>query len=138
VVLTYFGDHQPNLGGDVPLTADLDQPRYLTHFTIKGAGDTPVRGAGADCRRQFLGSLLLEHAGIPGDAFFAASAAMRQLCGGTLLGCQDAALEASYRAFLFHDLDAAGGPSKTIARERQGASARLTRTAAAPLTCPLR
>ena len=111
LLLTYFGDHQPNLEGQVPLTGGLDGNRFLTRFTIKGPGDTPVRGGPEHVLDvRFLGSLLLEHAGIPGDEFFAASGAMRQLCGGTILGCPDPALAESYRAFLYHDLGAAERP----------------------------
>jgi hypothetical protein len=109
LLLTYFGDHQPNFESHVALTRELDEPRFLTRFTIKGPGDAPVcAGPEQVLDVCFLGSLLLEHAGIPGDEFFAASAAMRQLCQGTLLGCKDSALAESYRAFLYHDLSAAG------------------------------
>ena len=47
LLLTYFGDHQPNLEGEVPLTGGLDETRFLTRFTIKGPGDTP-RSAGTE------------------------------------------------------------------------------------------
>jgi len=111
LLFTYFGDHQPNFEGEVPLIRGLDDPRFLTRFAIRGpgrdavpAGSSPVLDVG------FLGSLLLEHAGIPGDEFFTANAAMRRLCGGTLLGCNDSALVESYRAFLYHDLSAGERP----------------------------
>jgi phosphoglycerol transferase MdoB-like AlkP superfamily enzyme len=111
LILTYFGDHQPNLEGEVPMTGKLDQPRFLTRFAIKGPGDTS-QNAGTEqiLDIRFLGSLLLEHAGIAGDEFFAANAAMRRLCEGTLSKCDDPALAESYRAFLYHDLSAASGP----------------------------
>ena len=106
--LTYFGDHQPNLEGQVSLAGALDEPRFLTRFTIKGPGAPPVATRPEQVLDvRFLGSLLLEHAGIPGDDFFAASGAMRQLCGGTMLGCKDVALAESYRSFVFRDLSAA-------------------------------
>ena len=87
LILTYFGDHQPNLEGAVPLTGKLDQPRFLTRFAIKGSGDTS-RSAGTEqvLDIRFLASLLLEHAGIPGDEFFAANAAMRNYAGGRSFG----------------------------------------------------
>jgi phosphoglycerol transferase MdoB-like AlkP superfamily enzyme len=108
VLFTYFGDHQPNLEGEVALRRDLDEPRYLTRFTIKGPGVALER---TDLDQvldiNFLGSLLLEHAGIAGDELFAPSAAMRRLCGGTMRGCPDGALVQSYRAYLYRDLGAA-------------------------------
>jgi hypothetical protein len=123
LLLTYFGDHQPNLEGDVPLTRALDEPRYLTHFTVKGTSRAPMRaGPQQVLDVRFLGSLLLEHAGIPGDEFFAANAAMRQLCGGTLAGCPDPALAESYRAFVYRDLSAAG-PLQTARVPRHAAAA---------------
>jgi Sulfatase len=113
LLFTYFGDHQPNLESQVPLTRGLDEPRFLTRFTIKGPGEAPAcAGPEQVVDVCFLGSLLLEHAGIPGDELFAASAAMRQLCGGTLFGCNDSALVQSYRAFLYHDLSAAERPPR--------------------------
>jgi phosphoglycerol transferase MdoB-like AlkP superfamily enzyme len=108
LILTYFGDHQPNLEGQVSMIGELDEPRFLTRYTIKAPGDTSEP---ADTEQildiRFLASLVLEHAGIPGDEFFAANAAMRRLCGGTLAGCKDPALIESYRAFVYHDLGAA-------------------------------
>ena len=53
---TYFGDHQPNLEGQVPLTGGLDEPRFLTRFTIKGPGGAPACcRARAGPRRLFPG-----------------------------------------------------------------------------------
>ena len=108
LLLSYFGDHQPNLEGQVALTGGLDEARFLTRFSIRGPGAPAVNSAADQVLDvRFLGSLLLDHAGIPGDEFFAASAVMRQLCGGTMLGCEDPALAESYRAFVFKDLSAA-------------------------------
>jgi hypothetical protein len=119
ILFTYFGDHQPSLEGHVPMTRTLDEPRFLTRFTIKGAGEAPASaGPGQVLDLRFLGSLLLEHAGIPGDEFFAASGTMRRLCGGTLLGCADAALAESYRAYVYRDLRAAERPPAPAPRGR--------------------
>jgi hypothetical protein len=108
VLFTYFGDHQPNLEVEVPLSRALDEPRYLTRFTIKGPGAATERaGPEQVLDINFLGSLLLEHAGIAGDELFAASAAMRRLCGGTMRGCPDGNLVQSYRAYVYRDLGAA-------------------------------
>jgi hypothetical protein len=56
VLFTDFGDHQPNLEGEVPLRRALEEPRYLTRFTIKGPG--PCLGTyrpGKGARHQFAG-----------------------------------------------------------------------------------
>ena len=56
LILTYFGDHQPNLEGEVPLTGKLDQPRFLTRFAIKGSGrHIAERRDGAGPRHPFPG-----------------------------------------------------------------------------------
>jgi hypothetical protein len=124
LLLTYFGDHQPNLEGQVPLTGGWEESRFLTRFTIRGPGESPVSAAPEQVLDiRFLGSLLLEHAGIPGDEFFAANAAMRKLCGGTILRCKEPALAESYRAFIYRDLSAAEQPSElpNVGRAQQHA-----------------
>lgn len=107
LLFSYFGDHQPNFESDVPLKTPLEEPRFLTRFSIKRSAPALERSPEQVLDASFLGSLLLEHAGIPRDEFFAANGAMRQLCGGTLVGCDDRALIESYRAFVYHDLSAA-------------------------------
>jgi hypothetical protein len=109
-VFAYFGDHQPNFQGVVPLTPLLEEPRFLTRYTIKGNGggvDIAAAGPEQGLDLCFLGARLLDHAGLPANELFTANAAMRQLCGGTLVGCRDNALVESYRAHLYHDLQAA-------------------------------
>jgi phosphoglycerol transferase MdoB-like AlkP superfamily enzyme len=109
LIFSYFGDHQPNIGAPLPIRSSMDAARFLTRYAITTTGsdaapsrDLPVLDTG------FLASLVLEHAGIPGDEFFAANAAMRQLCGGTLHQFQDSDLIQSYRAHIYQDLGAAG------------------------------
>jgi phosphoglycerol transferase MdoB-like AlkP superfamily enzyme len=113
LVLSYFGDHQPNLESPLPLRGGLHEPRFLTRFTIKSRD--PVHATGDPEQvldACFLGSLLLEHAGIAADDLFAASASMRRLCGGQLGRCVDPALVESYRAHVYHDLAAAAGVTR--------------------------
>ena len=120
-VFAYFGDHQPNFQGVVPLTSVLHDPRFLTRYTIKGTvGASDICAAGPDQGLDlcFLGARLLDHAGVPANELFAANAAMRQLCGGTLVGCHDATLIESYRAYLYHDLQAAkGSAARTVTNQ---------------------
>lgn len=110
LIFSYFGDHQPNVERPLPLTGGIEEPRFLTRYTIKGESRAVLDEARIPVLdTRFLGARLIEHAGIPGDELFAANAAMRRLCGGTLRGYPDAALIQSYRAHLYHDLQAAGG-----------------------------
>lgn len=107
VVFAYFGDHQPNLEGALPYAAHLLNPRYLTSYVVKTnfAVEAEVRHR-SPLDIAFLGSVVLEHAGIPRGAFFGANGAMRRLCDGRLTDCPDRALVDSYRAHLYRDLEA--------------------------------
>lgn len=107
-VFAYFGDHQPNFGGAVPYVAGLDGPQFLTSFAITSNRDMAVADATPPVLDiAFLGGLILQHAGLPLDAFFGANRAMRVLCNGRGDNCPDPALSASYRAHLYRDLAAA-------------------------------
>lgn len=112
VVFAYFGDHQPNLEGPIPHVPGLREPQYLTRYTIKTSDESPASGEPPQVLDiSYLGSLLLEHAGLPPDELFAANDAMRRLCAGRLIDCPDDALRQSYRAYLYRDLQAAGARS---------------------------
>jgi hypothetical protein len=52
----------------------------------------------------YLGSLLLETAGVPKDAFFQANALLRERCAGRYLNCKDQSLLGSYHHYLFNTL----------------------------------
>lgn len=107
VVFAYFGDHQPNLEGELPLRQDLDAPRYTTSYALKTNVDVAPLGGGPVLDVSYLAAMILQHAGIALDPFFSANRAMRLLCHGRLVDCRDQPLRESYRAYLYADLGAA-------------------------------
>lgn len=112
VVFTYFGDHQPNLGGSVPYVTGLTNAQYVTSYAIKT--NFPVSASIAPSGPldiSYLAGVILEHAGIALDPFFQANRAMRLLCDGKLTDCSDQALANSYRTHLYRDLQAVRVPS---------------------------
>jgi hypothetical protein len=56
----------------------------------------------------FLAGLIVERAGVEPDAVHRANIAMRGLCDGRLVDCEDAALVEAYRAHLYRALAVAG------------------------------
>ena len=111
MVLAYFGDHQPNLGGALPYVKAHGDPHYLTAYAIKTnfPAATSTSGA-APLDISYLAAVILEHAGLPLDPVFDANRKMRMLCDGQLTDCPDRALTSSYRAHLYRDLKAARLP----------------------------
>ena len=110
-VLLHFGDHQPSFDGainkldkNVPLQAK-SHSNWVTYYMLKT--NYPVR------RRfdypildiAFLGSLLLDVAGIPKDAFFQANTLLRERCDGRYLDCAKTRTVASYHDYIFTRLD---------------------------------
>ena len=108
-VFAYFGDHHPNLDGAIPYAAGVPSPQFQTAYAVKSnlAGAQATATAAQPIDVSFLGALVLEQAGLPLDAHFAANRAMRHLCGGQLTDCPDAPLVESYRARVYGDLAAA-------------------------------
>jgi phosphoglycerol transferase MdoB-like AlkP superfamily enzyme len=110
-VLLHFGDHQPSFDGainklekNVPRQAAA-RSNWVTYYMLKT--NYPVR------RRfdypvldiAFLGSLLLDVAGIPKDEFFQANTLLRERCDGRYLDCQHTRTVASYHDYIFTKLD---------------------------------
>jgi phosphoglycerol transferase MdoB-like AlkP superfamily enzyme len=110
-VLMHFGDHQPSFDGainklekDVPKQAALNA-NWVTYYMLKA--NYPVR------RRldypildiAFLGSLVLDVAGIPKDDFYQANTLLRERCKGRYLDCEDTKMVASYHDYIFTKLD---------------------------------
>lgn len=106
-VFAYFGDHHPNLDGEVPFRDGLEDARYTTAYALKTNYPGASSEGGPVLDIVYLATVVLEHAGIPLDGFFKANRAMRQLCHGRFSGCEDRALTASYRAYVYRDLEAA-------------------------------
>lgn len=109
-VLMHFGDHQPSFDGaineipkKVPKGAGPNA-HWLTYFMLKS--NFPVR------RKfeypvldiSFLGSLLLDVAGVPKDEFFQANTLLRERCKGRYLDCKDTRTVTSYHDYVFTKL----------------------------------
>lgn len=108
-LLAHFGDHQPSFDGAINvlqknLPVRVADPKMVTYYMLKGFNmrvqhvDYPVLDI------AFLGSLLLDTAGLRKDAFFDANALLRERCRGHDVDCRDAALLRSWRADVFGDL----------------------------------
>lgn len=109
-VLMHFGDHQPSFDGainaipkDVPEIA-RHTANWVTYFMLKS--NFPVRQhfdyPVIDI--AFLGSLLLDVAGIPKDPFYQANALLRERCDGRYLDCKDSKIVTSYHDYVFTKL----------------------------------
>ncbi|MEO5559217.1 MAG: sulfatase-like hydrolase/transferase [Dokdonella sp.] len=110
-VLMHFGDHQPSFDGaineipkQVPKEASLTS-NWVTYYSLKAnfpvreKFDYPVLDI------SFLGSVLLDVAGIPKDEFYQANTLLRERCKGRYLDCKDTKTVASYHDYVFTKLD---------------------------------
>lgn len=110
-VLAHFGDHQPSFDGAINrLDKIVPKPLELTsnwvtyymlksNFRVRRKLDYPTLDI------AFLGSLVLDVAGVPKDAFYQANTLLRERCGGRYLDCADAKMVASYHDHIFRQLD---------------------------------
>ncbi|KZC15427.1 sulfatase [Rhodanobacter sp. FW510-R12] len=104
-VLLHFGDHQPSFNGlirNLPrrLPADLQPYRdYLTYYMLKSNFAGPPLPQYPLLDIAFLPSMVLEAAGVPADAYFAASTGLRDRCDGRYDDCAVPGLLASYHAW---------------------------------------
>ena len=109
VLLLHFGDHQPSFDGAINALAktvppQVPDPQYTTYYMLKGF-NLPIRRENYPVLDiAYLGSLLLDAAGLPRDPFFVANTLLRNRCDGHDLDCRNAALRDSYRAYIFGDL----------------------------------
>jgi len=106
-VLMHFGDHQPSFDGainEIPKNVPKDLARtsnWVTYYMLKS--NFPVR------RRfdypaldiAFLGSLLLDVAGVPKNEFYQANTLLRERCKGRYLDCRQTRTLASYHDYVF-------------------------------------
>ncbi|MEO5624507.1 MAG: sulfatase-like hydrolase/transferase [Dokdonella sp.] len=110
-VLMHFGDHQPSFDGaineipkQVPKEANLTS-NWVTYYSLKAnfpvreKFDYPVLDI------SFLGSILLDVAGVPKDEFYQANTLLRERCKGRYLDCKDTKTVASYHDYVFTKLD---------------------------------
>lgn len=109
-VLLHFGDHQPSFDGainEIPKTVPKEvglASNWVTYYMLKS--NYPVRAKfdypALDI--AFLGSLLLDVAGVPKDAFYQANTLLRERCNGRYLDCKDTKTVASYNDYVFTHL----------------------------------
>lgn len=106
-LLMHFGDHQPSFDGainEIPKSVPKEagaNPNWVTYFMIKS--NFPVRRKfdypALDI--AFLGSLLLDIAGIPKDDYYQANTLLRERCKGRYLDCKDTKTVTSYHDHVF-------------------------------------
>jgi phosphoglycerol transferase MdoB-like AlkP superfamily enzyme len=109
-VLMHFGDHQPSFDGAmhaIPKTVPKDAGKNdsrVTYYRLLSSFPLAGKKSGDTLDIVFLGSLLLDAAGIPKDAFYQANSLLRDRCGGLYLTCKDRNLLGSYHDYLFNTL----------------------------------
>ena len=110
-VLAHFGDHQPSFDGainEIPKTVPKEAgpiahwvTYYMvkTNFPVRQRYDYPVLDI------SFLGSLVLDIAGVPKNDYYQANTLLRERCKGRYLDCKDEKTVASYHDYIFTQLD---------------------------------
>ncbi|MBO9662939.1 LTA synthase family protein [Dokdonella sp.] len=109
-VLMHFGDHQPSFDGAIneipkvlpkgagPNAHWITYYMLKSNFAVRRKFDYPVLDI------AFLGSLLLDVAGVPKDEFFQANTLLRERCKGRYVDCKDARMVTSYHDYVFTKL----------------------------------
>lgn len=109
-VLVHFGDHQPSFDGLIrPLARTLPpalapERDFLTYYMVKSNFAGPPLPSYPALDIAYLPSMVLQAAGLPSDAYFAASTQLRNRCDGRFTDCPDKALLASWNAWVFERL----------------------------------
>jgi hypothetical protein len=110
-VLAHFGDHQPSFDGAINrLDKIVPKPvertsNWVTYYMLKSNFRVRRKLDYPTLDIAFLGSLVLDVAGVPKDAFYQANTLLRERCGGRYLDCGDAKMVASYHDHIFRQLD---------------------------------
>jgi hypothetical protein len=87
-LIMHYGDHQPVMTRRIErkLKLDLDARRQFRTFyaieTLNHFSDRIPCGRGSDLDIAFLGTVVLQHAGLPLDEIFATRASLLEHCGG--------------------------------------------------------
>ena len=88
MLIVHYGDHQPVMTRRIEKRQKLDlDPRrqFQTFYAIEALNDVSGRipcGRGPDLDIAFLGTVALQHAGLPLDQIFATRASLLEHCGG--------------------------------------------------------
>lgn len=109
-VLMHFGDHQPSFDGamhaipkTVPRAAGQNDSRVTYYRLLTSFPMKPMKTWEA-LDITYLGSMLLDAAGVPKDAFYQANSLLRDRCKGRYLTCKDRNLLGSYHDYVFNTL----------------------------------
>lgn len=109
-VLMHFGDHQPSFDGamhaipkTVPKSAGKNDSR-VTYYRLLTSFPRPAMKAWDALDIVYLGSMLLDAAGAPKDAFYQANSLLRDRCEGRYLNCKHRDLLDSYHDYIFNTL----------------------------------
>ncbi|MBL0164778.1 MAG: sulfatase-like hydrolase/transferase [Xanthomonadales bacterium] len=109
-VLMHFGDHQPSFDGAMhaipkttPKEAGQNDSR-VTYYRLLSSFPMKSMNAWEALDITYLGSMLLDAAGVPKDAFYQANSLLRNRCKGRYLTCKDRNLLGSYHDYIFNTL----------------------------------
>jgi len=109
-VLLHFGDHQPSFDGAmhaipkrIPDAAGPNASR-VTYYMLKTSFALAPLPKYESLDIVYLGSLLLDAAGVPKDAFYQANTLLRERCKGRYLQCRDTRMLTSYHDHVFNVL----------------------------------
>lgn len=109
-VMMHFGDHQPSFDGaihaipkTVPKAAGLNENR-VTYYRLLSSFPMPWMNSYDVLDITYLGSMLLDAAGVPKDSFYQANSLLRDRCEGRYLTCKDRNLLDSYHDYIFNTL----------------------------------
>lgn len=87
-LIVHYGDHQPVMTRRIERKLKLDpdaRRQFRTFYAMETLNDFPVRiprGRGPELDIAFLGTVALQHAGLPLDEIFATRASLLEQCGG--------------------------------------------------------
>jgi phosphoglycerol transferase MdoB-like AlkP superfamily enzyme len=112
-IFLHYGDHQPSFGRLMLHMAKRGFDRFpteihdfLTQFSMKANFPPAARESYEYLDISFIGSLILDAAGLPNDSYFAANSILRRLCVGKYLDCDKKELLARYHDYIFYELGA--------------------------------
>jgi phosphoglycerol transferase MdoB-like AlkP superfamily enzyme len=110
-LLFHFGDHQPSFDGAIreiakTVPASVVDPNFVTYYMLK-TNYKPTRSYEYPALDlSLVASLILDVAGVKKDAFFQASALLRERCNGAYIDCKDKPLVDSYNNYIFQRVGA--------------------------------
>lgn len=109
-ILLHFGDHQPSFDGaihaipkQVPRTVGPNSST-VTYYMLKSNQKNVRLPAYPVLDIAFLGSMLLEAAGLPLDPYYQANTLLRERCKGRYLDCKDKGIVTAYHDYIFNRL----------------------------------